>query len=222
MKSLTFSSLALLAAGTAFAQSSTCPFNYPITLNATQSLNGLVFTIASNNAVTNNRAIQLRPNPNLKGGFFAGLDATSPVLLSNLARGGLKSQARSLYNQIYDLGPTAYLNLRDDINGTQRYTVGVVNATTWPGKVDRHWILIGGEADGTYGLYHDEPVGVVNGFLLCVADHDLRPGPWYQLFYYTYESSSADIPGCESVGLRTTVSATIQDGKCAIGGYMAS
>ncbi|KAI1110978.1 hypothetical protein F5Y14DRAFT_427053 [Nemania sp. NC0429] len=222
MKSLTSPSLALLAAGTVFAQSSPCPFNYPATLNATQSHNGLIFTIISGSPVTNNRAIQLRPNPYLEGGFFAGLDATSPVLLSNLADAAVKSQGRDMYNQLYDLGPTAYLNLRDEINGTRRYTVGVVNATTWPGEVDRQWYLIGGAPDGTYGLYHDVPIGVVNGFLLCVADHDLEPGPWYQLFYDMYDYTPTDFPECEYVGVRATVSATINNGECDIGGFVAS
>ncbi|KAI1164706.1 hypothetical protein F5B18DRAFT_614133 [Nemania serpens] len=222
MKSLTFPLLAFLATSTVFAQTSTCPFNYPSTLNGTQSHNGLIFTIISNNPVTNNRAVQLRPNPYLEGGFFAGLDAASPVLLSNLADGALESQARDLYNQLYDLGPTAYLNQRDEINGTRRYTVGVVNATTWPGEVDRQWYLIGGDPDGTYGLYHDEPIGVAHGLVLCVADHDLDPGPWYQLFYYTYDLTPEDFPDCEYVGVRTTVSATIYNGECDIGGFVAS
>ncbi|KAI1124152.1 hypothetical protein F5Y10DRAFT_250252 [Nemania abortiva] len=192
MKSLILPSLALLAASTASAQSSTCPFNYPVNLNTTESSNGLVFTLASTNSVTNNRALQLRTNPNLNTGFFVGLDATSPVLLSNFADGGLKSQARNIYNQLYDLGPTGYLNLRDETNGTDRYTVGFANASVWPGQVDTEWYLSGGAPDGTYDLFHDEPIGIVNGFVLCVADHDLDPGPWYQLFYYTYSQVPAD------------------------------
>ncbi|KAI0876503.1 hypothetical protein GGS24DRAFT_220827 [Hypoxylon argillaceum] len=222
MKSLILPFLALMASSKVAAQSSTCPFNYPVNLNATESSNGLVFTVASTNAVTNNRALQLRTNPNLASGFFVGLDATSPVLLSNLADAAVESQARNLYNQLYSLGPTAYLNLRDEINGTDRYTVGFANASTWPGEVDREWYLSGGAPDGTYVLFHDEPLGVVNGFVLCVADHDLDPGPWYQLFYYTYSEIPADFPECEYVGIRTTVAATIYNGECDIGGFVAS
>ncbi|KAI0099309.1 hypothetical protein GGR51DRAFT_552040 [Nemania sp. FL0031] len=221
MKSLILSSLVLLAASAVAAQSSTCPFNYPVNLNATQSSNGLIFTIASTNPVTNNRALQLRTNPFLDGGFFVGLDASSSVLLSNFADGGLKSQARNLFNQLYDLGPTAYLNLRDETNGTDRYTVGFANASTWPGQVDAEWYLSGGAPDGNYDLFHQEPIGIVHGFLLCVADHDLDPGPWYQLFYYTYSQIPADFPECESIGIRTTVGATIYNGECEIGGFVA-
>ncbi|KAI8634509.1 hypothetical protein F5Y19DRAFT_413721 [Xylariaceae sp. FL1651] len=220
MKSFIATSLAL-ATG-ALSTSSTCPFNYPVELNSTESNNGLVFTIASTNPITNNRVLQLRVNPNLDSGFFVGLDAASPVLLANFQSAGFKSQARGVTNQLYDLGPTGYLNLRDEINSTQRYTVGFANATQWPGEVERAWYLIGGATDGTYGLYHDEPIGVVNGFVLCTADHDLDPGPWYQLFYYTYNQTPAEFPKCEFIGVRTTVAATISNGDCNIGGFVGS
>ncbi|RYC62443.1 hypothetical protein CHU98_g3766 [Xylaria longipes] len=140
MKHLTLlPSLALLATG-ALAQSSTCPFNYPAELNSTQSHNGLVLTLATNNPATNNRALQLRVNPYLEGGFFVGVDESSPVLLANFANAAAKSQARNEVNQLYDLGATGYLNLRDEVNGTSRYTVGFANASTWPGEVERSGI----------------------------------------------------------------------------------
>ncbi|KAI8949886.1 hypothetical protein F4801DRAFT_551395 [Xylaria longipes] len=221
MKHLTLlPSLALLATG-ALAQSSTCPFNYPAELNSTQSHNGLVLTLATNNPATNNRALQLRVNPYLEGGFFVGVDESSPVLLANFANAAAKSQARNEVNQLYDLGATGYLNLRDEVNGTSRYTVGFANASTWPGEVEAEWYLSGGSEDGTYALYHDEPLNTVNGFVLCQADHDLDPGPWYQLFYYTYAQIPADFPECEFVGVRTTVGATIYNGECDIGGIVA-
>ncbi|KAI1748245.1 hypothetical protein F4782DRAFT_380014 [Xylaria castorea] len=213
-------SLALLATG-ALAQSSNCPFNYPAELNSTQSHNGLVFTLASNNPVTNNRALQLRVNPFLEGGFFVGVDASSPVLLANFEDAAFKSQARNQINQLYDLGATGYLNLRDEINGTSRNTVGFANASTWPGEVEAEWYLAGGSEDGTYSVFHREPLNTVNGFVLCQADHDLDPGPWYQLFYYTYAQTPADFPECEFVGVRTTVGATIYNGVCDIGGIVA-
>ncbi|GAW15152.1 hypothetical protein ANO14919_045610 [Xylariales sp. No.14919] len=216
-----FISLALLATGALSAQS-ICPFNYPVHLNSTQSDNGLVFTLASTTASTNNRALQLRPNPYLAGGFFVGLDAASPVLLANFGQAAVRSQARSLENQLYDLGPTAYLNLRDEINGTSRYTVGFANASTWPGAVEAEWYLSGGAPDGTYDLYHEEPLNIVHGFVLCTADHDLDPGPWYQLFYYTYSQTPVDFAECEYVGIRTTVAPTIYNGECDIGGITAT
>ncbi|KAI1305530.1 hypothetical protein F5Y03DRAFT_356216 [Xylaria venustula] len=214
--------MALLATGSALAAQSICPFNYPVELNSTQSTNGLTFTIASTNPVTANRVLQLRTNPNLDGGFFVGLDASSPVLLSNLANASVLSQARNEVNQLYDLGATGYLNLRDEINGTSRYTVGFANASTWPGEVEREWYLDGGDSDGTYGLYHTEPLEIVNGFVLCQADHDLDPRAWYQLFYYTYSQTPADLPGCEFVGVRTTVAPTIYNGACDIAGFVAT
>ncbi|KAI1424833.1 hypothetical protein F5Y12DRAFT_425469 [Xylaria sp. FL1777] len=219
--SVQIASMALLATGVLSAQS-ICPFNYPVQINSTQSNNGLVFTIASTTSTTNNRGIQLRTNPFLEGGFFAGLDAASPVLLTNFQNSSVKSQARNLENQLYDLGPTAYLNLRDEVNGTKRYTVGFANASTWPGQVESEWYLSGGAPDGTYDLYHDEPLNTVHGFILCEADLDLDPGPWHQLFYYTYAQTPVDFPECEYVGVRTTVAPTIYNGECDIGGFVAS
>ncbi|KAK5631460.1 hypothetical protein RRF57_007174 [Xylaria bambusicola] len=213
-------SLSLLATGALPAQS-ICPYNYPVHINTTQSNNGLIFTIASTTPSTNNRAIQLRPNPYLGGGYFAGLDPSSAVLLSNLANSSIKSQGRDIYNQLYDTGATGYLNQRDEVNGTKRYTVGFANASTWPGEVESQWYLSGGSPDGTYDLFHEEPLNTVHGFILCEADHDLGPGPWKQLFYYTYAQTPVEFPECEFVGVRTTVAPTIYNGDCDIGGFVA-
>jgi len=217
-----FASL-LATAALAVAQTSTCPFNYPAQLNQTASHHGLIFTITSNSPATNNRAIQLRPNPFLPGGFFVGVDNSSAVLLSNLQDGTVLSQARNDVNQLYNLGPTAYLNQRDNTTGTVRYTVGFATSTDFPGvpgpgQLDSAWYLSGGSEDGTSYLYHDEPLETVNGFLLCEADTDLGPGEWKQLFYETYTGTPADFPECENVGVVTTVAATIYNGECNIGG----
>ncbi|KAI0535562.1 hypothetical protein GGR58DRAFT_478655 [Xylaria digitata] len=216
-----FISLALLATGALSAQS-ICPFNYPVFINSTQSHSGLIYTVVSNTAATNNHALQLRTNPNFDGGFYVGLDAISPVLLTNLDNSAIKAQARNEINQLYDLGPTAYLNQRDEVNGTHRYTVGFANATIWPGQVEAEWYLVGGSPDGTYNLYHEEPTEIVNGFILCEADHDLDPGPWYQLFYNTYSQTPVEFPECEYIGVRTTVAPTIYNGECDIGGFVAT
>ncbi|KAH9885888.1 hypothetical protein F4778DRAFT_488727 [Xylariomycetidae sp. FL2044] len=220
MKSVTLLAVAFLTS--VRAAGSECPFNYPAELNNTESRNGLVFTLAANNPAVNNRAIQLRPNPFFEGGFFGGVDASSPVLLGNLRGAGLYSEARNEVNQLYDLGPTAYLNQRDAQDGNVRYSFAFANATEWPGAVEQAWYLQAPGSDGTYSLFHDEAVGVVHGFLLCEADIDLDNGPWYQLFYQTYESEPYDFPGCESVGVRTTVAATIFNGECDVGGIVAS
>jgi len=88
--------------------------------------------------------------------------------------------------------------------------------------VEQDWLLLGGESDGTYSLFHATPVGLVNGFILCDAVIDLDNGPWQQLFYYTYTETPADLPGCEFVGVRTTVAATISNGECDIGGVVVT
>ncbi|KAH8591008.1 hypothetical protein B0O99DRAFT_691063 [Bisporella sp. PMI_857] len=215
----------LALASSASAQngaSAACPFNYPPSLNTTSSRNGLVFTIASGNPITNNRAIQLRPNPFFPGAFFGGLDASSSVLLGNFKDGGLYSQARDEFNQLYDLGPTGYLNLRREVGGTSQYSFGFADPSAWPGQVEAAWSAEGGSSDGTYGLYHEEPELIAHGFLLCEADIDLDHGPWYQLFYQTYSDVANDFPGCESVGVRTTIAASIENGSCNIGGVTSA
>jgi hypothetical protein len=132
-------------------------------------------------------------------------------------------QARNDVNQLYNLGPTAYLNLRDNTTGTARYTIGFATAADYPGvagpsPLDTAWYLSGGSEDGTYYLYHEEPLETVNGFLLCEAETDLGPGKWKQLFYETYQGAPADFQECENVGVTTTVGATIYNGECDIGG----
>ncbi|KAI0007518.1 hypothetical protein F4779DRAFT_591483 [Xylariaceae sp. FL0662B] len=218
-KSLVATTLAL--ASGVLSASSPCPFNYPATLNNTESSSGLVFTVISNNATINNRAVQLRPNPFLEGGFFGGIDASSPVLLSNFREGGFYSQARDEFNRLYDLGPTGYLNQRDVTDGTTRYSFAFANATQWPGEVEKEWYLSGGSSTGSYYLYHNEPLDIVHGFLLCDSEIDLDHGPWSQLFYQTYSQIPHEFPNCESVGVRTTVAATIYNGACDIGGWVA-
>lgn len=100
-----------------------------------------------------------------------------------------------------------------------KYTVGFANATIWPGAVDKTWQLEAPNAEGEYSLYHDSPLEIANGFLLCVAKFDLTPGPWYQLLYTEYGQgyNGQDLPGCEFVGVRVAVGATIYNGKCSIG-----
>ncbi|KAI0391011.1 hypothetical protein F5Y17DRAFT_461205 [Xylariaceae sp. FL0594] len=227
MKSFALTSLAGLAMGAAVPKAATatssspCPFNYPADLRTTTSHNGLVYTVISNNPATDNRALQLRANPNLPGGFYVGIDAASPVLLGNFREGGWYAQARDQFNQLYDLGPTGYLNQRDEVGTTHRYTVGFANATTWPGAVEKQWLLTAPSQDGTYGLYHDEPNEIAHGFILCAADHSLEQGPWYQLYYNTYEDQAHEFPGCEFIGVRTSVAPTIYNGECDVAGNKA-
>ncbi|KAI1506436.1 hypothetical protein F5X99DRAFT_364196 [Biscogniauxia marginata] len=217
MKSYIAATLAL--ASGVLSASSSCPYNYLVELNSTESHNGLVFNVISSNPDTNNRPVQLRPNPLFEeGSYFVGVDNSSAVLLGNFRDGGFYSQARNQVNQLYDLGQTGYLNQRDETDGTVRLTVGFADAADWPGEVEKEWYLQGGSTDGTYSLFHQEPNGIVHGFLLCAADIDLDNGSWYQLFYYTYSQQPHDFPKCEFVGVRTTVAPIINNGACNIGG----
>ncbi|KAK7752808.1 hypothetical protein SLS62_005150 [Diatrype stigma] len=225
---VTVVALAFAMSATAAARSSSCPFNYPANLNTTESDNGLVFTIASTNAATNNRVVQLRPDPLIPTGSIAVIDPSSPVLLGNLRLGGFWSQARNNINQLYDLGPTGHLNSYDETsaaNGTTtRFSFAFSGPDEWPGGVDTDWALTAGSSTGTYSPFHAVDIGIVNGFLLCEQsgnDTDTGEGSWYRLFYLQYTGSPADIPGCESVGVRTSVAPSIFNGACDIGGYVA-
>ncbi len=204
------------------AASSPCPFNYPSNLNNTESGNGLVFTIASTNPVTNNRVVQLRPDPKIKTGSFGAIDSQSPVLLANFRAGGFYSQARNEVNQLYDLGPTGHFNSYDQTNGTTRFSFAFSDPGEWPGGVDTAWTLAAGSSTATYSLFHEVDEGLVNGFLLCEIDTDSEDDSWYRLFYNTYTGTPVNFPGCESVGVRTTVAPSILNGVCDIGGYVAT
>ncbi|KAF2149594.1 hypothetical protein K461DRAFT_49057 [Myriangium duriaei CBS 260.36] len=227
MKSLISTTLAaiLLPSTLTLAQTrtSSCPYNYPVDLNTTKSAEGLTFNVISNNPLTNNRVLQLRPNPYSTGAgnfSFVGIDAHSPVLLANFNSGKWVSQARNLENQIYDLGPTGYLNLRTTVNGTSQYTVGFADATVYPAAADEGWKLEAPNFTGTYGLYHAEGDGVANGFILCDASQgnaDVNVKGFYQLFYYVYSETPAELKGCEFIGVRTTVAPDIENGACSIG-----
>lgn len=202
-----------------------CPFNYPTFLNTTGSGNGLIATVAlSKNPAINNKALQLITidKTGTKGVQFVGLkaDDSSPVLLSNLKNGGWYSQARNDENQLYDLGPTGYLNLHDEQNGTQRYTVAFANASSQSTKVDLTWMLEAPNLTGTYGLYHQTPTETANGFIIC-TDSEVNGITFTQLFYYTYKSEPYTYPNCQFIGVRATVGPNILNGACNIGGYTA-
>ena len=183
--------------------SAACPYNYPVTLNNTESHNGLIFTIASNNPITKNRAVQLRNAPSSYGKNVqvAAIDATSPVLLGQLKGGAVYSENRSDVNQLYDLGPTGSL-----VKVADNAPAGTENATRYAFEFSqkktpaKKFYLEAPSEDGTYGLYHSVPNGIANGFILCEQDK----GTWYQLYYNTYVQNPPNRPGCEYVGVRVS------------------
>lgn len=188
------------------ASSAQCPFNCPVNLNTTESQNGLIFTIASNNRLTKNRAIQFRSvtpsyNSNVSSpAQVAAIDSTSPVLLGKFWNGALYSENRSDVNQLYDLGPTAALKLvAEDASGANvsRWAVEFAQTKT----LDNEFYLLAPTDDGTYGWYHEGPTEHVNGFILCAQDED----SWYQLFYQSYVQTPPEAPGREYAGVRVSL-----------------
>ncbi|KAH8878968.1 hypothetical protein GQ53DRAFT_789600 [Thozetella sp. PMI_491] len=173
---------------------------------------GLAFNIISNNPETNGRSLQLRPNQYEteysfpEGTFhYVGLDDSSPVLLADLESGGLFSEERGEDGVLTDLGPTGYLNVKTIVDTTTQYLFSFANATIYANATDPGWLLRLAGDDGTYVLFHDVEVGLVNGFQLCKADFDLNYGPWWVLQYYTYTSTPVEFPNCEPVGVYTIV-----------------
>jgi len=167
----------------------------------------LTFSVVSSNPLTNNRTLQLRPNQyETELGFppntfhYVGLDSTSPVLVANLTSGGLYSETGGTISH------QGYLNLQEEysVGNTTQYLFSFGNVTSYPEATDPDWrLLVAGE---DYALFHDEPDGVVNGFVLCEADFDLdEGGPWYDLTYVTYTQSPAELDNCEFVGIQSTL-----------------
>jgi hypothetical protein len=165
----------------------------------------LKFHVVSSNNLTNNRPLQLRPNEyETEFGYpkntfsYVGIDSTSPVLHANLTSGVLYSEGKGTISH------NGYLNLQQEypVGNTTQYLFSFANATTYPNATDRDWYIANLGGEGPYGLYHDEPDGIVNGFVLCEADLDLDNGPWYDLTYVTYVQDNATLPGCEFVGIQ--------------------
>lgn len=123
------------------------------------------------------------------------------MLLANLTSGILSSETSGI------VGHLGYLNEEQefDVGNTTQYLFSFGNTTVYPPATDPDWYLTTLGEDGTYGLYHDEPEGLVNGFVLCEADFDLDDGPWYDLTYVTYSDAPAELDNCEFVGIQTTV-----------------
>lgn len=188
--------------------SSTCPFNYPSQLNTTKSHNGLIFTIASNNPQTKNRAVQLRTVASSYGSSdaplcqVAAIDCSSPVLLGQFVHGSVRSENRSDFNQLYDLGPTAGLRLvTEDASAGDNFSRWALEFSQHDTPDDQFYLL-GPTDDGTYGWYHREPLDFADGFTLCEQDG----GSWFQLFYDSYDvRAPPETPGCESVGVKVSI-----------------
>jgi len=179
----------LVAASASF---SPCPFNYPGELNLTEQGEGLVFTLRSNNPLTNNRAVQLRPSATDASIQIAAIDAHSPVLLGQLRAGVLFAENRSIVNQLYDLGPTAFLTPASGSGNNKLYSFEFGNRTAKDGM----FLLAAGGSTGNYNLYHQEPNEVVNGFQACQVD-----GKWWRIYYDTYTNNPVTGPNCEFVAV---------------------
>jgi len=195
-----------------------CPGNYPIQLNDT-SFDTVAFYlhVKANNPAYDGHNVQLRT---LSSGVQSVVvDKASPVLAAQLREGVIYSEGRSLTNAIYDLGPTAVLTNTTGIGNLQRQRFDFSNTTApayGAGEVNvrNAWYLESLGDDGTYGLYHNVPIGIVNGFLICPVGSGSNK--YYQLYYNEYQTSPGDLGKCGSIGLQTTIAPVIINGECTI------
>ena len=177
--------------------------NYPSQINDTSTRRSAFYLhVKANNPAYDGHNVQLRPTNNGTSSIVV-VDKASPVLQAQLKNGTIYAQNRTWTNQIYDLGPTAYLANQSTIGNNFRQSFEFRNdsgAADGPYVNSRNgFYLTNLGNDGTYGLYHEVPIGWVNGFTICAHED------YYQLFYYEYLQSSTDVEGCESIGLQVSV-----------------
>ena len=195
--------LSLLPTSTsAQSGSSACPCNYPAFVNTTTGPSGFLLHVKSNNPLTRNRAVQLRPDATSDS--IVVVDSTSPVLLSQMRNGVLYSENTTIANELYDLGPIGGLaNVSTTANSSSQAFVmrkPKSNCSSESFQTNGGFQLIGLGDDGTYGLYHDTPDGYANGFVIC----EKHGGEYFQLFYYEYLQDPPERTGCEYVGLEVS------------------
>ena len=105
--------------------------------------------------------MQLRPNST--SGAIVVVDSTSPVFLGQMRKGVLYSENTTAENQLYDLGPIGGLvNVTNTADASlQAFVVRKPKAGNTPAEFQAQggfqFFDLG--SDGTYGLYHQTPVG---------------------------------------------------------------
>jgi hypothetical protein len=183
-------------------------------------VSGLTFKVKSTAAITNGRALALRPNENFlapspgssTGNYLVGLDTSSSTLFGNLRQGILYNETRSSAGgNITDLPSAGYLYPSSTGDPTTLYSPLFASAQVQP--LDSGWYLAAA-ADGTktttYNLLHNSTdANQKAAWLLCLATDDLDYGPWYSLFYATY-NGTVQTSGCEVVSLQTNLTAADQ------------
>ena len=163
--------------------------SYPESLNTTSKYTAYHLYVISSDPYTNGQNIQLYDAGN--GTQIAVVDQGSPVLQARFSNGVLHSEGYTTSNTIYNLGPVAHLRNQTSTNSSSLQELYFSNTT----KPDAGWSLEDPSSDAVYRLFHQEPLGVVNGFLICDT------GTYFQVYYNTYLTSPPDYYGCEFVGI---------------------
>ncbi|KAI9659710.1 MAG: hypothetical protein M1831_003608 [Alyxoria varia] len=183
--------------------SPTCsPTLYPAVINdTTDHRSAFYIQVQANNPAYDGHNVQLRPESPDSPASLVVIDATSPVLAARMRNGTIESTDRNEVNQVFSLGPIGGLRNVSDFQDTARqafiFSNNTASAAPSLSESVSSWQLIG-FSEGIYGLYHDVPIGFVNGFDIC----NVNNGEYYQLFY-AEGLLGTDIPAeCESVGLQ--------------------
>ena len=164
-------------------------FYYPAVLNTTAP-QAFYLHVSSSNPLTSGRQLQLRT---VNGTQIVVVDARSPVLWVKLVDGVIHSDGHTDENQPYDLGPMAFLRNVSSTATSSLQEFCFKNSTA----TDNGFQLFSFGA-ALYGLYHQEPLEVVNGFVIC----DKRD--YSQVFYNTYIEEPPAYPDCEFVGIQVS------------------
>ena len=180
------------------APTPTCtPFNYPGALKTTDST--FYLHVKSNNPLLDGRNVQLRSTGDKGAPQIVVVDATSPVLSMRLSNGVIHNENRTIFNQPYDLGPVAHLKNVSTTSTSSKQEFYFQNATS-SNKGTKGFMLELLGQNAVYGLYHQTPVNIVNGFIICKE----AKGSYYQLYYTTYFSDPDSLPGCEFIGVQVS------------------
>lgn len=203
-----------LAAPIPQATSTTCSTRYPITItDISDHRQGFKLHVKANNLAYSNHNVQLRTLSSGVQLVVVDKDlATLPVLSLKLRNGTLYGETVGRVNDATNLGPTGVLTNTTDYRGYHRQLFQFSNTSSADTPLSYNSTAVGGEVntrdvwtlenlgdDGTYWLYHDVPIGIAHGFLICpVRQH-------WQLYYYeSTDVSEVNLGECESVALEVS------------------
>jgi hypothetical protein len=184
--------------------------SYPTELNSTDPTSFYINVFSFDNSFYNGRNLQLR---NVNGKQVVVVDATSPVLLTQLRDGIFYSQGYDISNTPYDLGPVSYLQNVTSTKSYSKQEFYFQNATKTHKATNGFQFEIPSES-AVYQLYHQVGNDIVNGWIIC------QQKDYWQLFYYTYLSNPGPLGSCNFIALRVSRKYLLNNvSDCSLGYY---